>query len=61
MTRQTKETIQEALILMYDSLDNIDRMNNLDLEIVAAAREIGLKDWANEKQNDIESERGYKS
>ena len=61
MTKQTKNTIQEALINLYDSLDNIDRMNDKDWAIVDAAKEIGLKDWAKEKQNDIESERGYKN
>jgi len=61
MKRQIKNTIQEALIKLYDSLDNIDRMNDKDWAIVDAAKEIGLKDWAKEKENDIESERGCKS
>lgn len=61
MTNATKETIQEALTMMYNSLDNIDLINDRDWAIVDAAKEIGLKDWAKERQDDIESERGYKS
>tara|TARA_R110000803_G_scaffold145933_4_gene211762 strand:+ start:1991 stop:2182 length:192 start_codon:yes stop_codon:yes gene_type:complete len=58
MKRQIKNTIQEALIKLYDGLDNIDRMNDKNWAIVDAAREVGLKDWAKEKQNEIESELG---
>ena len=46
MKRQIKNTIQEALIKLYDGLDNIDRMNDKNWAIVDAAREVGLKDWA---------------
>jgi hypothetical protein len=60
MTNATKQTVQDALIIMYDGLDNIDLMNDRDWAIVDAAKELGLIEWAKEKQDDIESERRYK-
>lgn len=61
MTPQTKQVIHEALSDMFDNLDYLDRLNDREFLIIEAQRELGFKDWAKEKENDIESERGYKS
>lgn len=61
MTPQTKQVIHEALNDMFDNLDYLDRLNDMEFLIIEAQRELGFKDWAKEKENDIESERGYKS
>jgi len=61
MTPQTKQVIHEALNDMYNNLDYLDRLNDMEFLIIDAQRELGFKDWAKEKENDIESERGYKS
>ncbi len=57
MTSQTKQIAHEALNDMFNKLEWIDILSDKQYLIIDAQRELGFKDWAKEKENDINSER----
>ena len=57
LTRTTKQIAHEALDKMYNKLEWIEILNDKQYLIIDAQRELGFKEWAKEKEDDINSER----
>ncbi len=57
MTPQTKQTTHEALVYQYNNLTELEELNDKHYKIIDAQRDLGFKDWAKEKENDINLER----